>query len=85
MAELSYNTTVVHSQTRRLEKILSESGEVAKDERTTTVYVQRVVAKHTRTQYNLSPSRADVLVVCSVQVFSSRIRALLYTRITSGV
>ena len=54
MAELAYNTTVVHSQTRRLEEILYESGEAAQDERTTTVYVRRGIAIHKRTQYHLS-------------------------------
>ena len=44
MAELSYTTTVVHSQTRRLEWILYESSKAAQDERTnkivTVIYLQ---------------------------------------------
>ena len=44
MAELFYNTTVMHSQTRRLEYILYESSEAAQDDRTTTtvtiIYLQ---------------------------------------------
>ena len=44
MAELSYTTTVVHSQTRRLEWILYESSEAAQDKRTniivTVIYLQ---------------------------------------------
>ena len=40
--------------------------------------------KNRRTQYHLSRNRAVLLVVCSVLNFSSRIRALLYSSITSS-
>ena len=39
--------------------------------------VRRGVAIHRRTQYHISRNRAVLLVVCSVLIFSLRIRALL--------
>ena len=64
---------------------MSQSGEAAQDERTTTVYVRGGVALHRRTQYHLSRSRAVLLVIRSVLVFSSRIRILLYSNNISSV
>ena len=40
--------------------------------------------KNRRTEYHLSQNRAVLLVVCSVLKFSSRVRALLYSSITSS-
>ena len=47
--------------------------------------IRRGVAIHRRTQYHLSRNGAALRLVCSVLVFSSRIRVLLYSSITSSV